>query len=99
MATTITRSRPAAASYRGEDLDWMLDGLCAQTDPELFFPENGANPNAAVRVCRACPVLTQCAIYAIARPGLDGIWGATTPRQRRAMRRHACPRSVRKVAA
>ena len=31
--------------------EWMADGLCAQVDPELFFPEAGAPNREAKAVC------------------------------------------------
>jgi len=35
---------------------WRTEALCAQTDPEIFFPEKGTPARAALRVCAACPV-------------------------------------------
>jgi WhiB family redox-sensing transcriptional regulator len=64
--------------------------LCAEVDPELFFPEeydNRAAVMAAKSVCGNCELTTACLTYALANPELDGIWGATTPRERRNMRR------------
>src|SRR5689334_4158036 len=29
--------------------------LCAQVDPELFFPDKGKTPHDARRICAACP--------------------------------------------
>lgn len=69
--------------------DWMRDAVCAQSDPEAFFPEPG-QPNLAVEaraVCAWCPVLVECRDWAIARPGVTGIWGGTSDRERQAMRR------------
>jgi WhiB family redox-sensing transcriptional regulator len=61
--------------------------LCAQVDPELFFPEEYDNVHEAKAVCRSCPLTTSCLEYAMAHPELEGIWGATTPHERRLMRR------------
>jgi DNA-binding NarL/FixJ family response regulator len=75
----------------------MGDALCAQVDPELFFPDNGgAHARGAKRVCAACPVTAQCLDYALeleAQQGVAvwGVWGGTTEMQRRTMRRRDKP--------
>ena len=48
---------------------WWFEGLCAQTDPELFFPEKGGSVREAKRVCAACPVRAQCLEHALAHDG------------------------------
>jgi hypothetical protein len=63
--------------------------LCAQADPEAWFPEAGSSPHAAKAVCARCPIATRCLDVALARNERDGIWGGTTPNQRRALRRRA----------
>jgi WhiB family redox-sensing transcriptional regulator len=66
----------------------MDQALCAQTDPEIFFPEKGGNYNAANKVCDSCPVRQQCVDYAqVIERGLaysyrHGAWGGTSPRGR-----------------
>jgi WhiB family redox-sensing transcriptional regulator len=66
---------------------WQDDALCAETDPELFFPEQGSPDPAARRTCRACPVQPECLEYALGFAGdqyLDfGIWAATSASQRK----------------
>lgn len=67
---------------------WVRQALCAQTDPELFFPPKGQPATEAKRVCNACSVKPQCLLYAINAPmALDGIWGGLTPKERQAKRR------------
>ena len=79
---------------------WAADALCAQTDPDLWYPELGGHAQAAIarRICGICPVRAECLDYALA--GADtwngfttGIWGGTTPRERARIRR------ARKAAA
>ncbi|MFB6813071.1 WhiB family transcriptional regulator [Streptomyces sp. NPDC056347] len=44
---------------------WMDSALCAQTDPEIWFPEgSGASSRAAQRVCATCPVIAECGEHA-----------------------------------
>jgi WhiB family redox-sensing transcriptional regulator len=70
----------------GETGDWRAHGLCAQTDPEAFYPEKGGSTADAKRVCLACEVRLECLEYAIEH-GEPGVWGGTSERQRRAIRR------------
>ncbi len=70
---------------------WAEQALCAQADPDAWFPRQGRTAATARRICGACPVHIQCLDYALS--GADtwggittGIWGGTTPRERAAMR-------------
>ena len=60
--------------------------LCAETDPELFFPGDGIIPGKAKAVCRSCDHIQECLIWALHHQ-VDGVWGATTPRDRQHIRR------------
>ena len=35
---------------------WQERALCAQTDPEAFFPEKGGSTREAKKICQRCPV-------------------------------------------
>ncbi len=61
--------------------------LCAQTDPELFFPEAGASARPAKQICDVCPVKNECLLEALANEYSDGIWGGLTASERKALRR------------
>lgn len=67
---------------------WTGSEPCAQTDPEAFYPELGANAQPAKQVCmRGCPMFEECLEWAIwFEP--DGIWAGTSPRERREIRRN-----------
>jgi WhiB family redox-sensing transcriptional regulator len=69
--------------------DWPDQALCAQADPETWFPEQGEAAKVAKAICAACPVLAPCRAYALARPELRGIWAGLSERERRAIRRGA----------
>lgn len=65
--------------------EWATAALCAQTDPDAFFVDRGGSPLPAIRVCDSCPVRLDCLTNAIRDGEAQGIWGGTTPRQRRAI--------------
>ena len=76
--------------------------LSAEEADRLFFQINSSIPDqnlrgirkteaveAAIAMCRSCPFLKQCLEYALRHPESTeyGIWGGTTPPQRRRMSR------------
>lgn len=69
------------------ELAWQTDALCAQTDPEAFFPEKGGSTRDAKRVCGSCPVRDECLDYAMDHDEKFGIWGGLSERERRRLRR------------
>lgn len=62
---------------------WADQALCAQTDPEMFFPDKGGTPAPAKRVCMACPVRSECLEFALANEVRHGVWGGLSERERR----------------
>jgi WhiB family transcriptional regulator, redox-sensing transcriptional regulator len=69
-------------------VSWGEDAACRGMDPELFFPVG--TTGAAVsqteevrRICCRCPVQTQCLAWALENGVSDGVWGGTTPDERR----------------
>lgn len=69
--------------------NWQHKGACGDADPEVFFPPRGASVLPAVAVCSNCAVQPECLRYALADTTLTGIWGGTSERGRRLMRRAA----------
>ncbi len=70
-------------------LSWQADALCAQTDPEAFFPEKGGSTRDAKRICTTCEVKAECLEYALQNDERFGIWGGLSERERRKLRRRA----------
>ena len=68
-------------------LAWQADALCAQTDPEAFFPEKGGSTREAKRICLGCEVRDACLEYALANDERFGIWGGLSERERRRLKR------------
>jgi WhiB family redox-sensing transcriptional regulator len=65
---------------------WRLEALCAETDPEAFFPEKGGSTREAKRVCTGCAVRAECLEFALANDERFGIWGGLSERERRRLR-------------
>lgn len=65
--------------------------MCAQTDPDIFFPEKGGSTRDAKSVCRGCEVREMCLQYALANDEKFGIWGGLSERERRRLRRGLGP--------
>ena len=72
-----------------EELAWQERALCAQTDPEAFFPEKGGSTREAKRVCMSCDVRPECLSYALANDERFGIWGGLSERERRRVKKRA----------
>lgn len=69
--------------------NWKDDALCAQTDPELFFPHPGENGKRAKEICARCPVIDECLAYGLQINDQHAIYGGLTVRERRALKRAA----------
>jgi hypothetical protein len=62
---------------------------CQVTDPEIWYSEHGETGNGyrvAKKLCGQCPVVMQCAAYAIEADEIEGCWGGLSPRERQKMR-------------
>jgi WhiB family transcriptional regulator, redox-sensing transcriptional regulator len=70
-------------------LAWQSDSLCAQTDPEAFFPEKGGSTRDAKKICASCEVRVHCLEYALENDERFGIWGGLSERERRKLRKRA----------
>jgi WhiB family redox-sensing transcriptional regulator len=77
------------ASLDDGPLGWQERSLCAQTDPEAFFPEKGGSTREAKKVCTSCEVRSECLDYALANDERFGIWGGLSERERRKLKRRA----------
>lgn len=81
--------RRAAAGELDTALSWQGDALCAQTDPEAFFPEKGGSTRDAKRICTTCDVRGECLEYALQNDERFGIWGGLSERERRKLKHRA----------
>jgi WhiB family transcriptional regulator, redox-sensing transcriptional regulator len=72
-----------------EESGWQERALCAQTDPEAFFPEKGGSTREAKKICTGCEVKSECLEYALEHDERFGIWGGLSERERRRLKREA----------
>jgi WhiB family redox-sensing transcriptional regulator len=72
-----------------DEQEWQERALCAQTDPEAFFPEKGGSTREAKQICNSCEVRTECLEYALGHDERFGIWGGLSERERRRLKRRA----------
>ncbi len=89
MRVTVTRIRSAPVV----DYTWQADAACRGSSGELFLGPDGESPrdqrrreSLAVRLCEHCPARQACLTHALTVPEDHGIWGGTTPDQRRRLR-------------
>jgi WhiB family redox-sensing transcriptional regulator len=61
--------------------------VCAETDPEVFFPEKGQPNDDAKRICGGCEARAECLEFAIETVQEFGVWGGWSENERRAYRR------------
>ena len=84
-----------APLFAGEDRSWVDAAVCRGMDTNLFFPGRGDPvPAVVVEACAACPVAGPCLDYALSRPlhECPGVWGGTSERERRRIRRERSER-------
>lgn len=93
---TNSHARPMGLSDFAQNFDllfeevetsWREQALCAQTDPDSFFPEKGGSTREAKRVCQACQVRDECLEFALANDERFGIWGGLSERERRKLKK------------
>lgn len=87
MQSGSTITRHAKYEDTQVDLSWQAQANCVGVDPDIFFPERGASTKEAKAICAACSVREDCLEYALANGEKFGIWGGTSERERRRLRR------------
>jgi WhiB family transcriptional regulator, redox-sensing transcriptional regulator len=71
---------------------WREVAVCRDDDPELFFPVGNSGPallqiEQARKVCRDCPAIGYCALFAFETGQDSGVWGGMSEDERRAHKR------------
>ncbi len=86
--------RVSVQSMRSDLVDWFEQAAC-KGQYGVMFPEREnvwlmvKKVMAAKQICAGCPVKAECLEYALNNPHASkiGIWGGTTEKERRALRR------------
>lgn len=78
---------------------WQDRALCAQTDPETFFPEKGGSTREAKKVCLSCDVRSDCLDHALINGERFGVWGGLSERERRNLGKKASQITVQSTAS
>ena len=82
------------------EIPYFKNPLCAEVDPELFFPmevkgvSTLINVRNAKKVCASCEHRLDCLEFALVN-NVQGIWGGVTERERHALRK---ARGISKVS-
>jgi len=81
--------------------DWTKEAACRDQDTADFFilrgdPQQRVKRIRAYAICKGCSVQRECLDYAIVNHEL-GIWGGTTDRERRIIRRNWTPLSEKRA--
>lgn len=79
-----TEVSPAGAR---DPMAWRKKSVCRQHPTQWWFAGTPHEVVLAKDICAGCSVIEPCLEFALARPELLGIWGATTPSERATMRR------------
>lgn len=78
-------SEPVGDGNNGPVSDWRPLAACRGMSPDLFYPEDKENAPEAKATCRTCPVMDACLTDNLWED--HGIWGGTSPAERKVMRR------------
>ena len=72
-----------------EEAGWQDRALCAQTDPEAFFPEKGGSTREAKKVCVTCEGRVGGLEAGLMNDVRCGRWGGLSERERRKLKKRA----------
>jgi WhiB family redox-sensing transcriptional regulator len=89
MSEVIKQRRPLLQNY-----EWQRAAACRGMDTNIFFESDnsrfnkrGPDVRRAKEICKPCPVRDECLEAAKVNNEQFGIFGGTTPGERRSMRR------------
>ena len=73
-------------TYAGKTLQFP-QALCAEVDPELFFPLKGESAKPAKRICEKCVEKDACLEDALEKGDRFGVRGGKSERERRLLKK------------
>lgn len=62
---------------------WRAYAICAEVDPELWFPEPGTTSFSPRSICEGCPVRAECLVESVIWRMEYGVWGGIGATYRR----------------
>lgn len=71
--------------------DWRARAACSGHPNTLFFPTADGLDEGSIEkakaICHVCPVIDDCLQYALETNQRSGIWGGTSEKERKSLRR------------
>lgn len=67
--------------------DFFSFSACKDLPTRWFFPERGESVREAKATCAGCRIRTDCLEFAMDNDIQHGIWGGTSERERKSLRR------------
>jgi WhiB family redox-sensing transcriptional regulator len=71
--------------------DWRARAACSGYPNKIFFPATEGADEASIEqakaVCAVCPVVDDCLQYALETNQRAGVWGGTSEKERKSLRR------------
>lgn len=64
-------------------------------DPDTFFRITAIEE--AKEICQGCPIINQCAAYALKNPEITGVWGGLSEADRKILRKNTRTQSRRGI--
>ncbi len=85
----MTTNLAPLADEAPSSANWRQDAACRSLPDSMFFlaGDDFAGMKRAKAVCEQCPVIDDCLEFAVLTNQSLGIWGGTTPNERRQIRR------------
>lgn len=84
-----SRTSPLLLSIKLHDINWE-EGLCLTTErdklDQFHRDKQDEDTRAAKRLCRQCPIIEKCFIFAYVNR-LSGVYGGTSSRERAKIRK------------
>lgn len=87
------RGRRWIDEHLAAEPDWRELALCAETDPDQFFPDQGRSTRNAKAICARCDVWETCLAWSIQLQQGYGVWGGLAEGERRPLIARLNPRA------
>lgn len=85
MSTPTRRATTNAARPRVDATNWHQHKACGYDDFDLFMSDDQADQEDAKEICAVCPAREFCLRFALEEKISFGVFGETTPEERKAL--------------